>query len=378
MAVLIKSRGEILSNIVLALQQTGLLTDLRPGHAAFALAQVSSEELADIYNSIKANTALGYLSTSRGPFLDLLSDFLQVARLPEQPALVLKDDRNVRFFVSTGTLVAIIPTKQISQGTELSTDDGVVVYHVLENTPFTDVATEVFVSVSSNGTGDSQNVGKGQLNTHNLGIALLQVENTAAISTASDVETDDQLRARLQDAMLTRATGNTASLREAVNIVSGVAEVRIQSHAQGPGTVDITVIPVSNAATTRLSALARVNIDAVRSAGTLIDIRGPRFVPVEIILLLRFRADTLEGDKPTFKRQVEQAILDYLASLRIGQELILKEMIQQVMDVSEQILDFETRCFIFGRRPQVPRNYVPDPDQILIPDPEIEHPIQAL
>lgn len=378
MAILIRGRDRILGQIIDALQDSTVLSDLRAGGAAFTNAEIAASHLADLYASLEANTALGYLSTARGPFLDLLADLLQVFRLPEQAAVVLRTEQNLRFFVTSGTMAAVIPTKIIPAATEITTADGTVTYQVLEDIPFNDVVTEVFVGAVSTDVGGSQNVGTGDLNTHNLGLSTVFVLNDFAISAAADIESDNQLRSRMADAMLTRATGNVASLREASSIVPGVSEVRIQSHVNGPGTVEMTVIPVGNNPGNRVNELTRANVELVRSAGCIVDIKGPRFIPFEVVILLRFRADVGEGEKPAIRLAAQQAIVSYLETLRLGQQFVVKEMIQQVMDVNERILDFDIHCFAFRRRAQVVRNFQPDSDELIIPDQQLDEPIKVL
>lgn len=378
MAVLIKNRDRLLGEILDRLEDRQILSDLSPGAAGFIMAEIAATHLGDLYKSLEANTSLSFISTARGPFLDLIADLLQVARLAEQAAVVLREERNIRFFVTSGTLATELPSKIIPAGTQILNSDSSITYQVLEDIPFNDVDTEVFVSAVSTDVGSGQNVGKGELTTHNLGVASVLVLNNFAISTASDIESDAQLRSRVADAMLTRATGNLASLREAVNIIPGVSEVRFRPHVNGPGTVEATVIPVGNNPGRRINQLAFANIEQVRSAGNIVDIKGPRFIAFEIVIILRFREDTPEGDKTDIRAAALQAILDYIEVIRIGQAFIVKEMIQRVMDTDERILDFDIRCFAFRRRQQVVRNFFPDSDEIIIPDQSLEEPIKVL
>jgi hypothetical protein len=163
-----------------------------------------------------------------------------------------------------------------------------------------------------------------------------------------------------------------------VNILSGVSETRIEPFANGPGTVRLTIIPVANAASADITTQAQANLEIVRGAGTRVDVRGPRFVPVEIVVLLHFTPQVPEGEKDNIRQQGVQAILGYLNVLRLGQTFVINEMIQRIMDIHEGILDLEIRCFAFRRRPQVPKNFVPDPNELLIPDPLMDAPIKVL
>ncbi len=226
--------------------------------------------------------------------------------------------------------------------------------------------------------GEDQNVGKDELTNHNLGVGSVFVTNNFAITTATDIETDTQLRARIADAMLTRATANSASVLEAVNVLPGVADIRVDRNKNGPGTLQLTVIPVSNVPSQRLLAQARLNIETVRGAGTVVDVVGPRTVPTEIVVFLRFTEAVGEGEKPDIRSRATDAILIYLGELRIGQTFIVNEMIQRILDTDDRILDLEIRCFAFRRRAQVVRNFTPDPDEILIPDQDLEEPIKVI
>lgn len=378
MAVQIKDRQQLLSETLNALRSRGLLTNLAPSRAAFILSEVHASHLNELYLALEANVSQAYVSTANGPFLDLIAELFGVFRFSQQAAIALATDQNVRFYVATGTLAALLPSKVIPAGTTITTTAGTVIYDVLEDVFFNDVATEVFVNVISEDVGPNQNVGQNQLTVHNLSASGVLVQNLQAIDNATDIEGDDQVKARLADAMLTRATSNIASIREAASIVPGVSEVQLRPFRNGPGTIEVTVIPVSNSIGPRILSLVRASVERVRGAGTIVDVRGPRFVQVEITLVLRFRDDTPEGDKGNIRKQVQQALLEYLSALRIGQTFIVKEMIQRVLDVSENILDFETRCFAFRQRAQVLRNFTPDPDEILVPDQELEQPIRVL
>jgi uncharacterized phage protein gp47/JayE len=253
-----------------------------------------------------------------------------------------------------------------------------VTYQTTALVEFNDVATEVFVSAASTDVGSGQRVGVNELQSHNLGVAAVLVNNTAAIGNASDVEDDESFRARIADAMLTRVAGNEASLREAGFIASGVSEVRIDPFANGPGTVKMTIIPTTNQLSATTRAQVEANVDLVRSAGTIVDVRQPRFIPVEVVIVLKFVSQTGEGEKPLIRRRAVAAILDYLDLLRLGQTFVINEMIQRVMDVSDFIADMDIRCIAFRRRAQVVRNFVPDPDELFVPDPQLEEPIRVL
>jgi hypothetical protein len=178
--------------------------------------------------------------------------------------------------------------------------------------------------------------------------------------------------------MLTRVSGNLASIREATLIAPGVSEARFTPFANGPGTVEVTAIPVGNGPDESMLGQVRANIDIVRSAGTRVDVRGPRFVPVEIVVLLVFGPNVGEGLKPDIRLAAQDAILGYISSLRLGQQFIVNEMIQRIMDTDDRILDTEIRCFAFRRRAQVLRNFQPESDEVLIPDPKSEQPITVL
>lgn len=378
MGVSIKNKAQILGETIDALQDSGVVTNLTSGQAAFIMAETAASHLGDLYASLETNTGLAFLSTARGPFIDLIADLFQIFRRDEQAAVVLREEQNIRFFVTSGALVDQIPSKVIAEGTEITSDASGVTYRILENTPFNDVATEVFVSAVSTGVGEDQNVGKGELTTHNLGLPDVFVTNNFAVTTATGIETDTQLRARVANAMLSRATSNTASVVEAVNVIPGVSEVRLDPYRNGPGTLQITVIPVSNVPSERLLTQVRLNVETVRSAGAIVDVVGPRYVQVEITVILQFDVSVGEGERPGIRQRAVQAILGYLNDLRIGQTFIVNEMIQRVLDVDDRILDLEIRCFAFRRRAQVLRNFTPDPDELLIPDPDVDEPIKVL
>ena len=378
MAVAIKSRDQILGEMLDGFASAGVVSDLNPSSVVFLVAQLAAAELADLYKGLEINQNLGYLTTARGPFLDLIADLPGVQRIGEQAAFVTAGEQNVRFFVASGTLAAELPSRVIPAGTEIRNSADTVRYFVLENTPFSAVAIEVFVSVVSQDVGPDQNVGAGELSAHSLQAGSVLVENRLAIATASGVEDDSQFRARIADSRIAVVTGNLTALREAVSGIPGVAEVRLASAANGPGTVDIVITPVTNAVPDNLINQATANLELVRAAGDVMDLRGPRFVDVKITILLRFFSTVGEGDKPAIRSRSEQAVLTYLDALRTGALFVANEMVQRVMDVDEGIQDLEVRRFCFRKREQVFKNFRPDEDELLIPDRDVAKPITVL
>lgn len=76
-----KSREEVLDTIVKKLQRTTLITDLDPGTIAKAICDVMSEEFGDFYKELELTTTMGFVSTAKGSFLDMIGALLNCKRI---------------------------------------------------------------------------------------------------------------------------------------------------------------------------------------------------------------------------------------------------------------------------------------------------------
>lgn len=79
-----KTFGELMDAAVARLMEKTGITNLAPGSIARALLEVQNELLAQFYDTLDFNIAMSFLSTSEGPFLDMLGELLNCRRLENE------------------------------------------------------------------------------------------------------------------------------------------------------------------------------------------------------------------------------------------------------------------------------------------------------
>jgi uncharacterized phage protein gp47/JayE len=372
-----KTYAEISEEIREALETNTDLSALGAGSTAGSLVDIIAQRLAEIYGDMELNSSMLQASTARGFYLDLKAEEFGLKRIEEQPAIVYESDRILKFYCTVGVLRDYLAAGYVPSGTEVYNSDQTKTYRVTEDFYFSDTDNEVYVTAGATTSGADHNVGKGELEAHSLGAADVLVTNTAAIQNGAAVESNDNLRFRLANAPLLLATSNVDALKTAVSVVPGVSDILVVPYDQGVGSVGIKIIPTSNVLTEDLSDQVAVLAGAARAAGDYLHVIGPEYCGVEISVLLIFVEGVSEGDKKALVVPVENAIMGYLAELRMGQPFILNELLQRCMEISESILDLEIKCYSFRGRPQVIRNFHCYPEEVYVPQVDVEHPVTA-
>jgi len=319
-----------------------------------------------------------YVTSATGYFLDLIGRLVGVDRLDATAASTAKEDRNIKFYVNTSTLKARLPAGLIPSGTVIQSSDGNIQYTVVEDTPFPDDATEVYVGAVAVGTGKQYRVGRGILTVHNLGDSNIFVTNELPISTGTDLESDDNYRYRILNHSLSRATANRVAVRLAALSAPGVADVVFMDNFRGPGTCDVMLTPVGNMVTESMIVGAQARIDNVKAEGVDILVRGPRYVNIQIETTISFTKDTPDDQKAAVRNLVRDNQIDYLAEIPRGGELIIQELRARTQESSAYILDHQINCLVIDSQPQILRNWKLYDDELFLPDPTVDQPIKVL
>jgi len=163
-----KTALEMEAEAIQELLQGGVLTNMTAGGRVRAILSVISKMNGTVMNALDVNTALGYVTSATGYFLDLLGQAFGVDRRDAIACFVLKEDRVVKFYVNTGVLKDYIPGGSIPAGTTVQTSGGGAQYTVDQDVPFADTATSTYVPATAVGSGDTYRVGSGMLTSSSI------------------------------------------------------------------------------------------------------------------------------------------------------------------------------------------------------------------
>lgn len=373
-----KDYGSLVKKSLQHLVTRSNITNQTVGGIARSLIEVINLNLSEYYDILDINTAMGFVSTAEGYFLDLIGDLFSMKRLTPTKATTSAGDTTQIIYVASGTLHSRIPTDIIPQGTQISTDDGSIVFTVSSDTAFGIADTQVYVPLEASTDGSNSNVGVNTLTKHSLGISDVFTTNEKVIIGGSDTEADANFRYRIINASLSAEKANETAIRLAALSVTGVSDVKIRPYARGIGSYDMIVIPVEGLATDKMLSDVQAAISSVQALGITGTAIKPGIVPVEIEVRIVFVDNTSDTDKETIRGKIKTAIEKYIVNIPIGGTFILNELRQQIMDVSTKISDHVINCYYFRQEPTFMGNVEIYWDEMFYPDTSIAEAIRVL
>lgn len=373
-----KTNIELEGEAIDELEQGGVLTNMSSGGRVRSLLSVLSSRCGRVMDALDINTAMGFATSGSGYFLDLIGAGVGVDRKDAAACTVSKEDNNIRFYVSSGALSDYLPSLLIPANTTIQDSSGSIQYTVPSDVQFADGATETYVPAVAIGTGAAYRVGRGMLTAHSLGIAQILVTNERGIANGEDIESDANYRYRILNHRAAIVTGNEVALRFAALSTPGVADVVFQRHFNGPGTVDLLLLPIGNKTSESTINAARARVAAVASAGDYVNVRGPRYVSITVDTRIDFVRSVAESEKADIRTAVRTAQIDYLDDIPMGGSLIIQELRARTQEASPKILDHEILCMGINGRAQILKNYRLFEDELFLPDESVDTPIKVI
>jgi uncharacterized phage protein gp47/JayE len=356
MAFIRRSYDDILDNALRQLTNQTNITQLAPGAKARALMEIISRQLSEQYQIFDANLALTFLSTARDVTLDLLGEIVGLERLPPITAGTVLGSSNVVFYTEASNFGAINNSADITipKGTRVWTTpsaigaDDAVIYYVAQETVLPASADEQSVPTEAGQQGDVFNVGQETLTNHEYnGYAdalsgTLLVRNRAAITNGRDLESDADFRYRVSKQVTASERANETAIRLAALSVPGVADVETVAHVRGLGTYGAYIKSLDARVSDDLVSSVQQSIDLVQSYGNRGFSLKPREIGVEMELTLTFRETMTTRDRTDISRTVVGVVYDYINNLDIGEDFIVNEVVQRVMQVDDRIKNVGT------------------------------------
>ena len=374
MSTPLKSLSQMNSDSLRYLVNNTDITYLAEGSIARALVETTNLEISRLGEYMAAVEANSFLDSASGPYLDVIAENYGIQRITNIRSSTSKNDKNVRFYINQGKLGDILPdpnnTNQglINAGIEVSTSDGSITYKTTEKTYFDKRAKEAYVSVQATSSGDSFNVGKGKLTSHN-GPVGMQVINESAIANGISVESDRNFRYRIANNLAASPTANETSIRLALLRLGDIADIDLIEAARGAGTFDALLVPVGNTVNTRALNTAQRIIDQVSAFG----INGRAIQPVYKRVKITIRLIPVQGagfaSVDINKVRAKNAILDYLETISIGGEFIVNRLRSSIIEaVDATIRDIRVLEICINDRPHIIRNVSLRKDEVFVPD----------
>ena len=154
-------------------------------------------------------------------------------------------------------------------------------------------------------------------------------------------EGDEEYRARISQQVLSAASANETAIKLAALSVADVQDVTMKKYTLGTGSFSIFVV-------TKEALTSEATINSIREAvdkavgyGIKYDVAAAGFVMVEMKIKLMFTASTDVVSQAAYKSKAVTAMKEYLNSRALGETLIINEITQRIMDVSEDIVNYQ-------------------------------------
>lgn len=356
------------------------ITYFADGSIARALVEASNLEISRLQQFISGMIDNGFISRASGIYLDMFGEVLGVSRIRDRRATASADEKIIRFYVTTGTLGSRLLTSSsgnasIPAGTTIQNNDGSVVFTVTTEVTFPSNHTYVYVPAIATSVGAGFNIGANQLTIHSLSNSDIKVTNDIAISSGSSLEVDDEYRYRLSRTMTARYGANISAIQLAAISQAGVARTEILQYARGAGTFDVLLVPQGNKVSRKTIEDTRRAVEQVVAFGISPKIKEPEYVPFQTSIQLQFPDNTAVGVKLNANTNVQSAVLQYLASIPLGGELIINQLRAAVLNSDPTIKDMQIVELCIDGQPRTIRNVKLKKDELFIPCEDCPSPI---
>jgi uncharacterized phage protein gp47/JayE len=228
-----KTYNELMDEALYLIPRNTDITNVNPGGIARSLLEIQNRQLAKYYDTLEVNHALGFLSETKGEYLDLIGQMMDCQREPEE------GDENYRYRIS-------------------------------------------------------------------------QKVNTAA-------------------------KANKMAIRLGCLSVDGVRDIKMKRWVQGTGSFAVYVISEEGIVSDELLERVQKKIDEVQAYGNKGIAVKPNEIKLEMKVRITYSSDTTEVEKRNVALDARRNLRKYIQNLSIGEDLIINEAIERVMNTSNQI-----------------------------------------
>jgi uncharacterized phage protein gp47/JayE len=131
--------------------------------------------------------------------------------------------------------------------------------------------------------------------------------------------------------------GNETAIRLGALSVPGVADVSMTPHVRGLGTFGVYVKSLDARVTDELIDAVQDVVDQVQSFGNRGFALQPKEIGIEMVLSITYRETLTSKDRANINRTIVGAMYDYINNLDIGEDFIVNEVVQRVMQIDDRI-----------------------------------------
>src|SRR5436305_5234045 len=304
----------------------GVISDFEVGSVARTLTESFSYEIALLYEQMRLVYLSAFVDTAEGQQLDMVVAILGVTRgepdFAEGVVTFQRDAGNEAVNIPSGTLVA----------TADKPDAPKKVYQTVEPKTVRKDQTRADVRVQALNRGEGEVVPAGAIAVMPRPVPGVKsvVNANATIFKGKRRETDDELRTRAKNALISSGKASVTAIESALVSLPGVRDVRV-IEAPEPGVIDVFVDGTDFGAQSE----PRRVLDSVRAAGIFARLKAA--TPLEIDGVFRIEINPALKPSPqeraAIENDVQLQIVSYIESLKMGDPLLPSQITKSILSV---------------------------------------------
>lgn len=193
-----------------------------------------------------------------------------------------------------------------------------------------------------------------------------QIRNEEGILVEQKIS-DDQYRYEISQIVPSMATGNYAALRLALLTIQGIQDVIPKEYSHGSGSFTFVILVQYGFDEDEVLAQANEVINEVKSFGVRPNLMVPDKIPVDLSIKLIFHETTTGAQRENIRFNVENQVREWIGLHELGEGFIYNDLVQEIMNVSDLIVDFEITLFHLNNELALLTNHDILEDEQLIP-----------
>lgn len=292
------------------------------------------------------------LAEAFGTDLDIIGGFVGLDREKATRASVKALDSNLQFYVESGTFgsknggsnITIPANNIIFLEAKDSTSGQRIEYRTTSTITLSAANSSTFFAAEAIEFGTASNVSALALNKHSFtnytdsANNSLKVRNIYAIVNSKDKQSDDSYRFGISKQWAAASAANEIALRIAALSMSGVKEVKLLRWYNGIGTTGIIVDTFEGRVTDSLLSSVRNRVSQVVAAGELANTYSPKYVAIEIDMVLQTRVELSSADKTKLSNSIINFTKSYINSFKLGQGFTAELYINTILRNNAQVV----------------------------------------
>lgn len=337
-----KTKTEILSKMLIALERDAGITATYPGSIARAFAEALSIEIGDLYEALKFAVDQTSIATASGRSLDLIGELYGVRRRAISPEMEIeRSNFNIEFYIpkpSSADITIPKDTLVFNDVTEFSSRQ--YQYRVLEPIVIIAGTTKAFGKVAPSFRSEDFTAAKDTLTRHNFTASegsIVFCTNPKEVFSMPGMESDESYRRRIAFSVKEKSYGTAESLRLNALAVPGVRDVRIRESSYGMGSCDVIIVPEGQFISPSFVQNVVENLSLKKPVGIKLNIRIAERIPVSLTVNLVLPRGVSSSAAQAIESQVSLFLKRYINSLTIGDSISLADIESQVRYASDLV-----------------------------------------